>query len=515
MKHWGKFKLMWMRKGLSKKTTDNLSDKIHSTFSKYVEPYEADSPLVVTKFPGPKMVLHNEILSQSIGTSHKDKNIREVIELDKSFGNYFQDVDGNVVLDMYQDNGRNALGYNSRRWMRDIKLEKYDKFIIQRPANGVLPAAEYPKLLQNLMTKIGPKGLPEVYLSCGCGSAANENAIKLATMKKFFDLKGNNTITDEDKRSVDFGIAPGAPKFKIIGFEGGNHGKFLDAMSLTKHNPDNRGLSRLDWPIAPFPKIKFPYENNVTENREEENRCVQATRDLIIKEGRDNIAAMIIEPLQLKGGIRYCSTSYYRDLVDLCYENNIAFICDETNTSGWASGRPFMHENWKLEKPVHMVTFGGRMQVSGLFYQPQFRPRYGNMISSTWNGDPLKLMQLFDTLHQVKNIDWIDSHSAQFMQAAKAELLDLQKYAKIPIHNIRGIGKIFGFDVGHELLRDEILRISRDRGFKLNGIGKYTLGFTPSLMFTEVHFARYKDFFMDLAPGTLHMHALNNSLNLS
>lgn len=505
MSHWPAYKFMNFRKAFSPQTTTKMSETFHSIMNNFIEPYEAAGPTVATDYPGPKSIAYNERISHTLVNS---QNLREVIDLEKSFGNYFQDIDGNVVLDMHMDFGRNILGYNSRRWVRETKFQKYDKFLVQRPAMGVMPPSEYPKLLSQLLLKVAPPELPDVYLSCGCGSSANVNAIKLAYLKKFFDEKGTDTITKEEEESVLLGHEPGAPKYSVIGFEGGYHGQFLDLLSLSKFNTD-KSIYKHNWPIAPFPKLKLPYEDNFTYNRKEETRCVEETEKLI-KENKNKVAAMIIEPLQLIGGVRYASSLFYRDLLDLCYNHNIAFICDETNTSGWASGRPFMHKNWNLEKPVHMVTFGGRMQISGLFHQRDFRPKYGNMINSTWNGEPAKLLQFFDTMHQIKNVDWADSHTATFWQACKAELLDLQRRGNIPISNIRGIGKIFAFDVEHELLRDEIVVHSRKSGFKVNPVGKHSIGFTPSLMFTEVHFALYKEFLLKYVPATLNMHSFNN-----
>jgi 4-aminobutyrate aminotransferase/(S)-3-amino-2-methylpropionate transaminase len=505
MSHWPTYKFMNFRKAFSPQTTTKMSDTFHNIMSKFIEPYEAAGPVISSTFPGPKALSYNERISHTLINS---ENVREVIDLEKSFGNYFQDIDGNVVLDMHMDYGRNILGYNSRRWVKETKFQKYDKFLVQRPAMGVMPPAEYPKLLSKLLLTVAPPELTDVYLSCGCGSSANVNAFKLAFLKKFFELKGTDKFTKEEEESVLLGHAPGAPNFSVIGFEGGYHGQFLDLLSLSKFNTD-KSLAKHNWPIAPFPKLKLPYEDNLTHNRREEARCVEETEKLIMN-NKEKVAAMIIEPLQVHGGVRYASSLFYRDLVDLCYKHNIAFICDETHTSGWASGRPFMHKSWNLEKPVHMVTFAGRMQISGIFHQREFRPKFGNMINSTWNGEPAKLLQFFDTYDQIKNIDWIDSHSETFWQACKAELLDLQRRGAIPISNIRGIGKIFAFDVEHELLRNEIVLQSRKNGFKVNPLGKFSIGFTPSLMFTEVHFALYKEFLLKFVPSTLNMHSFNN-----
>jgi 4-aminobutyrate aminotransferase / (S)-3-amino-2-methylpropionate transaminase len=55
----------------------------------------------------------------------------------------------------------------------------------------------------------------------------------------------------------------------------------------------------MGWPIAPFPKIKYPMAQFEHENRAEEERCLEAFRN-IIKERRDgkkDVASVIIEPI--------------------------------------------------------------------------------------------------------------------------------------------------------------------------------------------------------------------------
>lgn len=214
---------------------------------------------------------------------------------------------------------------------------------------------------------------------------------------------------------------------------------------------------------------------------------------------------MIIEPIQLQSGVRYASSSFYNDLIDLCYRNNVTFICDETQTSGWASGRPFAHTNWNNEKPVHMVTFAGRMQISGLFLQSKYRARHASQIVSTWNGDVTKILTFSKLFWLVNNKDWIDTHSAQFMMSIKAELADTMRHTSFKISNVRGIGKIFAFDVDHQLLRDELVLLARDAGFKVNPLSQKTIGFTPSLLFAEFHFTKFANFLKKIRPSTQYL----------
>lgn len=301
--------------------------------------------------------------------------------------------------------------------------------------------------------------------------------------------------------------APGVPKFSVLGFEGGYHGKFLNTLSASAYDNDNNsikyGVSRQPWPVAPFPDIKYPYADNYTHNRNEENRCVEAT-EKIIKDNvnKQPVAALIIEPIQVQSGVRYASSQFYNDLIEVCYKNNTTFICDETQTGGWASGRPFMHTNWNSEKPVHITTFAGRMQMSGLFMQPQFRAKHAGQIVSTWNGDAVKLQTFAKLFYLVNNKDWIDTHSAQFFMSVKAELQQVMRLTSFRLSNIRGIGKIFAFDVDHRLLRDELVMLARNSGFKVNPLGVKTIGFTPSLLYAEFHFTQFANFLKKVKPST-------------
>ncbi len=319
--------------------------------------------------------------------------------------------------------------------------------------------------------------------------------------------RGNDNISEEEARSVMLNQAPGAPNFKVLGFQGGHHGKFLTTLSASSYNNLSRnfnsGVTRHNWPIAPFPNIKWPYDDNLTYNRNEENRCVEEA-ERMIKEAQNSqpVAAMIIEPLQVQSGVRYASSQFYVDLIDVCYRNNVTFICDETQTCGWASGRPFMHTSWNSEKPAHIVTFAGRLQMSGMFMKAGYRTRHASQICSTWNGDAVKLLTFARLFYLVHNKDWIDTHSSQFFMSIRAEMQDTMRKTCFKINNLRGIGKIFAFDVEHQLLRDELIIMARNAGFKVHSMGAKTIGFTPSLLFAEFHFKHFTHFLKNAKPTT-------------
>jgi 4-aminobutyrate aminotransferase/(S)-3-amino-2-methylpropionate transaminase len=305
-KYFPNYPLLSLRKSLNEKQSSKLSDAFHQFFNKFIEPYEAISPNIVSDFPGIKAKDYNSHLKSVVQNGNIE---REVINLNKSFGNYFVDIDGNTVLDMHMDNGRNILGYNHRRIIKDANLERYQNEVVQRQALGILPPIEYIDWTNDIMKVIGHGELNQIGFSCGCGAPSNENAIKLAFLKKLYELKGNDILTEEEQRSVLEGEAPGAPNFSCLSFDGGYYGKFLNALSISNviGKPEiTKSISRQDWPIAPFPKIKYPYEEFEIENRKEEQYCIEQAEKLI-KDYKNYkpVACVIIEPLQLQSGVRY------------------------------------------------------------------------------------------------------------------------------------------------------------------------------------------------------------------
>jgi 4-aminobutyrate aminotransferase/(S)-3-amino-2-methylpropionate transaminase len=85
-----------------------------------------------------------------------------------------------------------------------------------------------------------------------------------------------------------------------------------------------------------------------------------------------SIDACIVEPIQAEGGDHYGSANFFRELRDICLDNDIAFIVDEVQTGGGATGRWWAHEAWGLSVPPDLVTFSKKMITGGYFYREEF-----------------------------------------------------------------------------------------------------------------------------------------------
>lgn len=160
----------------------------------------------------------------------------------------------------------------------------------------------------------------------------------------------------------------------MLGFENGYHGNSIATLSCSDSQVNMQQVSTFDWPRAPFPKIKYPMAKHESENKAEEDRCLQAVRD-IIKQRRDSkkdVGAIIIEPITAYEN--HMATPYfYRTLRKIARENQIPFIVDETKTGVGSTGKMWGHEHWNLSDPVDIVTFGGKSGVSGFYSTLDYR----------------------------------------------------------------------------------------------------------------------------------------------
>ena len=108
-----------------------------------------------------------------------------------------------------------------------------------------------------------------------CGSCSNENAYKAVFMWYRNKQRGGAPITEEENQSCMMNLAPGATPFTIMSFKGGFHGRTIGCLSTTHSKAIHKlDIPSLDWPIASFPRYKYPLEDHAAENQKEDSKCL-------------------------------------------------------------------------------------------------------------------------------------------------------------------------------------------------------------------------------------------------
>lgn len=162
--------------------------------------------------------------------------------------------------------------------------------------------------------------------------------------------------------------------------------------------------------------------------------------------GIDLPAAIIVEPVQVHGGVHVASTTWLKNLEILCRQFGILLIVDETQTGCGRIGPYFGFERANIRPDMVIVpsSVAGGLPLSFLLIRPeldQWRP--GEAVG-VFHGDALSFVAATELLGH-----WDADHAAEVEQRAHIISSELSKLSDAyPALQIRGTGMLWGLDFG-------------------------------------------------------------------
>ncbi|GAA4191851.1 4-aminobutyrate--2-oxoglutarate transaminase [Microbacterium oryzae] len=130
----------------------------------------------------------------------------------------------------------------------------------------------------------------------------------------------------------------------VVAFDHGYHGRTNLTMALTaKSMPYKSGFGPFAPEVYRAP-VSYPYRDGLT-GAEAAKRAIQQIEKQI---GADNLAAVIIEPIQGEGGFIVPAEGFLPALVDWCRANGVVFIADEVQTGFGRTGAMFASEHFGI-----------------------------------------------------------------------------------------------------------------------------------------------------------------------
>lgn len=377
------------------------------------------------------------------------------------------------------------LGYNYPRLVQAAQSGEMVRAIVSRPALGSFPPTDYADLLASGILKAAPMGLDRVFTATA-GSDANETAYKAACIWKGTQERGGRDFSHEELQSVMENQAPGAKNYSILSFIKGFHGRLFGSLSTTRSKPIHKlDIPAFDWPVAPFPELKYPLHEHETENRTEEERCLRET-EAAIDAAKSPVAAIVVEPVQSEGGDNHATPFFFQGLRALAKRKNVLMIVDEVQTGVGATGKMWAHQHWDLETPPDMVTFSKKAQAAGFYYGNEaLRPDKAYRQFNTWMGDPVRAL-LFRAIYQDIERDGLIDNTAKVGEYIFEHLESL--VARFPqlMQNLRGkgCGTFIAWDSPR---RDDILALAKTKGVFMGGCGAAAIRLRPMLIFQQHH----------------------------
>jgi 4-aminobutyrate aminotransferase/(S)-3-amino-2-methylpropionate transaminase len=268
----------------------------------------------------------------------------------------------------------------------------------------------------------------------------------------------------------------------VLGFDNSSHGNSLLTLSVSDAAVNTGNIPTHDWPTAPLPKTRYPYNRFESQNRAEEDKCLDAIRKMIAsnKATNSDIGAIMIEPVSAFEN-KFASPSFYKSLRLLAKQEGIPFVVDETRVGFGISGKMWAHEHWYLSAErdggaPDIVTFGGRAGISGFYASKEFSAN-GHFDSNVDMTGVLNYGLTWRAIQDNNYLDKVQDCSAFF----KIELGNIQRDKNDVITNVRGMGTFVGFDLESSHQTDLMQNWLYRSGIMTARCGPNTIGLRPSL----------------------------------
>ena len=417
----------------------------------------------------------NETLSKHILADGLDLTF----DMEKSQGAYIYDSKNKrTLLDFFTCFASVPLGYNHPKMIND---EAFKKNLLQaamaNPSNSDVYTRQYAQFVDTFSKHGIPEYLPHAFFIAG-GGLAVENAIKVAMDWK---VQKNFAKGYQEERG-----------FKVLHFEKAFHGRTGYTLSLTNTLPDKtKWFAKFDWPRVSVPVVKFPLQDNNLKIAAETEAISIAQVKQAFADHKDDICAIIIEPVQSEGGDNHLREEFLIRLKALADEHDAFLIYDEVQTGVGLTGKFWCHQHFSEKARPDIIAFGKKMQVCGILVGNKVDQVPGNVfkvssrINSTWGGNLVDMVRSSQILQIIADDNLCENAKivGQYLLEGLHQLA--ARYDKIS--NVRGRGLLCAFDFANKAMRDDFIQKGLENNVMFLGCANQTIRFRPALCIEKKH----------------------------
>lgn len=421
-----------------------------------------DAPRLKTPLPGPKAAA---IIARDASSVSPSYTRPYPLVIARGQGASVEDVDGNVFLDCAAGIAVTSTGHSHPDVVKAI-VEQAGRFLHM---SGTDFYYEPQVRLAEVLGEVVPiQGATKVFFA-NSGAEANEAAIKLAK--------------HHERRPY------------LIAFLGSFHGRTMGALALTA----SRAVQRAGFGPTMPGVFHTPYANcyrcPVGANPDScHAECLAFLEDQVLVHlvSPDEVAAIVVEPIQGEGGYLVPPAAFHERLAALARQYGILLIADEVQSGMGRTGKMFAMEHFAVEPDIVTSAKGiaSGMPLGVMVARDSVMSWPPGAHASTFGGNPVSCAAALATIGLLR--DHLAANAADVGAHFMAGLRDLVDKHPL-IGDVRGRGLMIGVELVRDRQtkeravteRDDVIQAMFRRGVLVLGAGRNAVRFSPPLVLTR------------------------------
>ncbi|MDX1890856.1 4-aminobutyrate--2-oxoglutarate transaminase [Mycolicibacterium sp. 050158] len=373
---------------------------------------------LATTIPGPKS---SALIERKTAAVARGVGNTMAVYAARAGGGIVEDVDGNRLIDLGSGIAVTTIGNASPRVVEAVAAQAAEfthTCFMVTPYEGYVAVCEQ---LNRLTPVLGEKR-SALFNS---GSEAVENAVKIA-------------------RSY-------TRKQSVVAFDHAYHGRTNLTMALTaKSMPYKHGFGPFAPEIYRAP-MSYPFRDAEFGKELATDGELAAKRALTIIDkqvGADNLAAVIIEPIQGEGGFIVPAEGFLPTLLDWCRKNDVVFIADEVQSGFARTGAMFACEHEGID-PDLIVTAKGiadGLPLAGVTGRAEIMDSpHVSGLGGTYGGNPVSCAAALATIETIESEGMVAR--AREIEAYMKQRLGRMQADDDRIGDVRGRGAMIAVEL--------------------------------------------------------------------
>ena len=346
-------------------------------------------------------------------------------------GSYIYDADGNKILDMFPGWAVSGIGHCHPKVVEALRRQAGELLHIDN-----IFYSEPQGMLAKMLSE---RGFGGKCFFCNSGAEANEAAMKLAR------------------------LYTSGEKYKFITAEGSFHGRTFATVTATAQPAYHEGF----LPLLPgFVYVPF---NDIA--------AIEAAFS-------DEVAAVMVEPIQGEGGINVATKEYLEAIRRLCDENGAVMILDEVQTGIGRTGKWFGYQHYDVEPDIITMAkaLGGGVAIGAIMANEEVAAALvPGKHASTFGGNALACAAGVAVIEAIEEGNLLEN-AAELGEYAKEKLGQLKQKHYI-IDHVRGVGLMIGVQLTGS--GAAIVNECLEKGLRINCTHDTVLRFMPAMTATR------------------------------